>query len=392
MEMAEEELIDRTHSDGQWDFPEEEARIDFVATFRELREAKSTILKITAATLAVAVTVSFYLPARYTSVGSFIPPNLNTSNPIASAIAGQLSSLGGGDLVGGMKSSGDMYAGILRSRSISEKLIKQFDLLRVYRVKKESQAEKILESFTSVTSNSKSSIVTLSVTASSPGLAHDLTASYMDALRETNGRLALGQASQRRLFFEQQLAKEKNDLADAEVELKKTEEQSGLIAPVGQTEAQIRTVAETQAQIAARQVQLAALRQSATEQNADVIRLKSEIADLQNQMAQLQRGNGGGVSIPTARVPAVQLEYVRKLREVKYHEALFEAIAKQYEAARLEESREAPVLQVLDPASYPDTRSSPNRFLIALGGLLLGFILGSVWVLTRHRIPRVAAS
>src|SRR3984957_16351653 len=114
----------------------------------------------------------------------------------------------------------------------------------------------------------------------------------MDVLRETDGRLALGQSSQRRLFFGQQLAKEKDDLEDAEVDLKKTEEVSGLIAPVGQTESEIRTIAETQAQIAIRQVQLAALRQSATEQNPDVIRLQSEIEDLQGQLGRLQNGKG----------------------------------------------------------------------------------------------------
>jgi len=209
----------------------------------------------------------------------------------------------------------------------------------------------------------------------------------MDALRETNGRLALGQSSQRRLFFEEQLANEKNHLEDAEVDFKKTEEQTGLIAPTGQTEAQIRTIAETQAQIAARQVQLAALRQSATEGNPEVVRLRSEIADLQNQLSNLQRGSGKGSSpnIPTSKVPEIQLQYVRKAREVKYHEALFEILAKQYEAARLDEARDAPVLQILDAASYPDTRSSPKRAVIMLVGALLGLIVGCAWVLFKNR-------
>jgi capsule polysaccharide export protein KpsE/RkpR len=313
---------------------------------------------------------------------------------MASALAGQLSALGGGDLLGGVKNPGDLYSGILRSRSIASELVKRFDLMSVYHVKKESQAEKVLGSSTDVTVDIKSSIVTVDVTAKSPVLAHDLASAYMDALREVNGRLALSQSSQRRLFFGQQLAKEKDDLEDAEVELKKTEEQSGLIAPTGQTEVEIGTIAQTQAQIAVREVQLAALRDAATEQNPEVIRLRSEIGDLQGQLFRLQRGSGGesAAAIPTSKVPELQLEYVRKEREVKYHEALFDMLSKQYEGARLDEARDAPLLQMLDPASYPDTKSSPKRMYIMLGGLVFGFLASCVWVLTRERIEALRAS
>ena len=205
--------------------------------------------------------------------------------------------------------------------------------------------------------------------------------------------MALSQSSQRRLFFGEQLAKEKDDLEDAEVELKKTEEQSGLIAPTGQTEAEITTIAETQAQIAVREVQLAALRQSATEQNPEMIRLRSEIDDLQGQLLRLQKGGGNrSGAIPTAKVPELQLDYVRKDREVKYHEALFDMLSRQYEAARLDEARDAPVLQVLDPASYPDMKSAPKRLYYMLGGLLFGLIASCFWVLVRDRLQALRAA
>jgi uncharacterized protein involved in exopolysaccharide biosynthesis len=366
----------------------EESSIDFVALFRTLRRGKRTIFRVSLGFFAIATLVAFVLPFRYTSTVSFIPPNLNNNSSMASALAGQLSAFGGGDLLGGIKNPGDLYAGILKSRSIAGELVKRFDLMHVYRVKKESQAEKELASNTDVTLDIKSSIVTVDVTAKSPALAHDLANAYMDALRETNGRLALSQSSQRRLFFGQQLAKEKDDLEDAEVELKKTEEQSGLILPAGQTEVEITTIAQTQAQIAVREVQLAALRDSSTEQNPEVIRLRSEITDLQGQLSRLQKGSGSKstATIPTSKVPELQLDYVRKEREVKYHEALFDMLSKQYEGARLDEARDAPLLQMLDPASYPDTKSAPKRSYYMLGGLVFGFFASCVWVLTRDRI------
>lgn len=177
---------------------------------------------------------------------------------------------------------------------------------------------------------------------------------YLDALREQNGRLALSDASQRRLFFQEQLEREKNALADAEVDLKKTQEQTGLIAPVGQAQMEIEATAQLRAQIASDEVSLESMKQGATEQNPQVVRLQTEIAGLQGQLKKMQsdpsRREPGTVQLPTAKVLELALEYVRKQREVKYHEALFEMLAKQYEGARLDESREAPLLQVIDRA------------------------------------------
>lgn len=362
--------------------------VNLAEFWQTLRSGWRTILVFAAGFALVALIAAFVLPVLYTSSVSFIPPASSNASAAASAIAGQLSALGAGDLMAG-KGVGDLYAGILKSRSIAGKLVQQFDLKREYHIEKESKAEEKLGSNTEIVVDAKSGLITVSVTASSPQLAHNLAAAYMDALHETNGRLALSQSSQRRLFFGEQLEQEKDNLENAEVELKRTEEQTGLIAPTGQTESEIRTIADTQAQVAVRKVELAALRQSATDQNPEVIRLQSEIGDLEGQMAALQKGQGGSSSlnIPTSKVPQVQLDYVRKEREVKYHETLFEMLARQYEAARLDEARDAPVVQVLDPPSWPDTKSSPRRRLILLGGLGVGLIVGCIWVLARKPSP-----
>lgn len=370
----------------------EESPVLLLSLLSILARSRRTLLAFTSAGLIIGVIIAVLLPARYTSTASFLPPGANNSSG-AAVLAGQLSQLsglGGGaaGLLGGAKTPGDLYVGILKSRSIASELVKRFDLQHVYKVKKESRAEKLLADHSTFDVGLKDSIVTIAVTDSSQTRARDMANAYIDALRETNSRLALSEASQRRLFFGQQLAKEKDDLADAEVDLKRTEEESGLIAPAGQTASEIQTIAQTRAEISVREVELSALRQSATEQNPEVIRLQSEIANLQGQLARMQSGSGqhAGTAIPTSKVPALALEYVRKEREVKYHEALFEMLARQYESARLDEAHEAPLLQILDPADYPDSKSGPPRMLIALGGLLLGLLAGCVRVLLRDRL------
>lgn len=380
-----------------WDLRDSdgESSVDLLEVLRTLWAGWRVVAKVAGVITILSIVTAFVLPVRYTSTASFIPPNNSSAGgSMAATLAGQLSILGGGDILGGAKASGDLYAGILASRSVTSEIVKRFNLVQVYGVKKESKAEKKLENNTSVKVDSKSNIVTVGVTDRSAARARDLTNAYLEILRSTNGRLALGQSSQRRLFFQEQLAKEKDNLEDAEVELKKTEEETGLIAPAGQTESEIRTLAETRGQLAARQVELAALRQSATEQNPEVVRLNSEIQDLQSQLAALQNGKdrGNPAAIPTAKVPQLKLDYVRKEREVKYHETLFEILAKQYEAARLDEARDAPVLQILDPASYPDSKSEPKRLFIVVGGFLVGLMLGCAYVLSRTKVSYLYTS
>ena len=330
----------------------------------------------------LAGTIAFLLPVSYTASASFIPPMSASSSSMA-ALVGQLSTMGSSSLLGGSKTSGDLYVGILKSRSIAGSLVERFHLQSVYKQKKESEAEKTLAAHSEFSVGLKDTIVTISVTDHDAVRARDLANAYLDALRSTSSGLALTENSQRRQFFEQRLALEKDELANAEVALKQTEEKTGLIAPAGQMASELGAVAELRAQIAGREVRLASMRQEDSDDNPDVIRLRSEIASLQSQVAQMQNGSKGqGGSISTAQVPGLELDYVRKAREVKYHETLFDIIAKQYEAARLDEAHD-PTLQLLDRAMVPDTKSGPHRLLIAGGGFLAGLILSVLWVLLR---------
>jgi tyrosine-protein kinase Etk/Wzc len=376
------------------DDQELEELFDIGAVFKVLYRARKTLFLFMGGTCALAIAVGLSMRDSYTSIASFLPPGSGGSSATA-ALAGQLSALSGlsGGSLGGMKSSGDLYVGILKSRSVKSELVKRFDLISLYKMKKESQAEKVLASHSTFDVDTKSSIVTITVTDHSAARAHDLANAYLDALTEKNGQLALTESSQRRLFFGQQLAKEKDDLENAEVALKETEEKTGLIAPAGQTASEIQMIAQTQGLISAKQVELAALRLSATQENPDLIRLESEIQGLQDQLSRLQSGTNKrtGAVIPTSQVPELQLDYVRKEREVKYHEALFEMIAKLYEQARIDEAHNAPLVQVVDSASYPDAKSSPFRSLFALVGLVLGGLLGGAWILLRDRFHRFRA-
>ncbi len=383
---ASEDYFQAAEESRRLDHTSTEDGIDLIEVGFLLWRNKKTILRFTiATTVLTALIVFLVLKPTYTANTVFLPPQ-SLPGSAMSQLAGQLGSLGAVGALGGLsglKSTGDIYIGILSSRTIADTLIKRFDLQSVYKTKRLSDTEAALRDNTKFVSG-KDSLVTISVVDRDPRRAADLANGYLDALYEQNGRLALTESGQRRLFFEQQLAREKDALADAEVELKRTEEQTGIVAPIGQTTSEVEAMQELRAQITSREVELGVLRQSSTEQNPAVVRIQTEIEGLQEHLRKLENDSSkrtpGSVQAPMAKVPEFALEYVRKQREVKYHETLFELLARQYEAARLDESREAPLLQVVDKAIVPDkkigsTQSSSNagwKFLGIPGGCILG--------------------
>ncbi len=273
-----------------------------------------------------------------------------------------------------------MLVGVLQSQTVLRSIVDRFDLRTAFHVKLESDAIKTLLKETKFADGAKDSIVTISVTDKSAIRARDLANAYLDALQRANETFALTESSQRRLFYEQRLEQEKEALANAEVELKKSQEQTGLIQPASQTTIQIDTIAKIRAEITAREVQLASMRQAETDQNPQVVGIRSEISNLQSQLNAMENGTTTADNVPTSQMPELALEVVRKQREVRYHETLFDILAKQYESARMDEMKVGPTLQILDRATLPEAKSGPSRALILFGFVSLGMVLGIVWI------------
>jgi tyrosine-protein kinase Etk/Wzc len=371
----------------------EESDVDLVELIRLMLQNKFVILKFSLGLAVLTAVMVLIMKPYYAGVASFLPPNSMSTG--SSALLGQLGALGmAGSALGGFKDPTLIYVGILESRTVADDLIQQFDLAKIFKTKKLSQTERVLKSHTTISSG-KNSIVVITVKENDPKLAADLANAYLAALHKQNDRIAFTEAGQKRLFFEQQLEKEKDLLAEAEVEMARTQEQSGLIQPGGQAQLQIQTIAQTQAQIASLEIQLAAMSQVATSENPDVIRIKSQIEGLKTQLAKLEnsgaRGGPGNIQVPTSKVPELTLTYVRKARNVKYHEALYELLMRQYESAKLDEAHSAPLVQVVDYAVVPDSKAGPPRTLLTLLAAVLGGFIGVVRVFFRHTM-RISAA
>jgi tyrosine-protein kinase Etk/Wzc len=282
----------------------------------------------------------------------------------------------------GLRNPADLYVGILESRTIADALVNRFHLKEVYGDKYYQKARKHLARRTRIKTG-KDTLIHVEVSDRDPKRAAQLANAYVEELSLRNATVALTDASQRRLFFEGQVAKEKGLLASAEIDLRNTQQVTGLVVPTGQAEALIRSAAQLHAEILSREAQLAGMRTFVSDDNPRYQMVNREIGALRSELATLERGEhvDGTPNLPVGRLPQAGLEYLRRYREVKYHESLYEALAKEYEAARLDEAKAAPMVQVVDSAVLPERRSWPPRTLIILMGAVLGALLSSVGVL-----------
>ncbi len=334
--------------------------------------------------------ISMLLPMRYTGATSVLPPQQSsTGAAFLSQVTGSpgLAALAGSSL--GIKNQMDTYVSMFESRIVEDAMIKRFNLMKLYRVKKLSEARKIFEERSTAVAGLKDGIIRVTVDGPTPEQAAAMANAYVEEFQKLASGVATTEAGQRRLFFDRQLEEEKNHLADAEQELKRTELTTGMVQPDSQSRAMIESAAAIQGQIAAKEVQIRALSSSETKDNPDMVVVRQQLAGLQAQLAQFT-GNTASESdlfVPKGKVPAAALDYVRKLREVKYRETIFQALATQYQLARLDEAKQGAVFQVIDPAVPPDKRSYPHRVILVILSTMLAFSFAcmSVWVLEAIR-------
>ena len=362
-----------------------DAGIDPLEVLAEVFRNSGRILLICLVTAILTSLAVLLIPNKYTGRTRLLPPQQNQS--MASMMLGQLgplAGLAGKDL--NLKNMNDAYVAMLKSRTLAEGIVKEFDLQKRYKSEKLQDALDQLEKNTRVSLN-RDNTIDVEVSDRDPATAAKMTNAYVDGLLRISRNLAITEASRRRLFFESQLKTVRDDLALAESELRKVQERTGLIEPNTQARSIVMAVADLRAQIAAREVQLSAMRTFATENNPDYIQLQREIAALRTQLARLQKDKNlgeGDTQIATKAVPEVGLEFVRKLRDVKYNETLYEVLSKQYEVARIDEAKDAAVIQVLDPAVIPERKSSPQRTLIVLLVTIVTFIVAVMFYAARY--------
>lgn len=343
--------------------------LDIAAT---LAERMKLILGGTILVTAVAVGASYLMPVVYTATTTFMPPQQQQTSA-ASALQ-SLGALAG--IPTGVRAAAEQYVSLMQSANVGYRLVEHFNLQKVYEKQLRSDARAALKQRTNITIGRKDGLISVAVDDTDPQRAADIANRYVEELRRLTSVLAVTEAQQRRVFFEKHLADVRKRLVEAQEAL----QASGFSA--GALKAEPRAAAESYAALKAEamgaEIRLQALRNRMTDAAPEVRQQLATLSALRAQLARAEQNVDKGD----------ETGYVGRFREFKYQETLFELFARQYELAKVDESREGTLIQVVDSATPPEKRSKPERRRIATLAFAAGLLLLSIYVLAQRMWER----
>ncbi len=341
-----------------------------------LLKRKMMILIITFAAVVITAIISLNMTEIYKAETKILPPQPRRAGVSASLLSqfGGAAAIAGNIL--GISGPNALYVGMLNSRSIMDRIVNRFDLMRVYNVKRFMDARNRLSDSVKVNSNVKSRIITISVEDMDPEMAADIANALVEELRNLTRNIAITEAAQRRVFFENHLEKAKELLAMAEEKMARFKAETGALKIDEQAKAVITAISKIKAQIVEKEVQLQVMRTYSTSNNPDLQRVEESLKGFRAELGKLETGQGKQYDplMSTEKMPEIATEYIRILRDLKFRETLYDLFLNQYEAARLDEARDAVIVQVIDKAIPPEIRTRPKRTRMVIIAAFGGFV------------------
>lgn len=371
----------------------QEDSLNFFEYLVAVLKHKDAIIKGTLAAMGVALLASFVIPPAYLAETKILPPTTSGAS-MSSAIAAQMGAMGMSPSGLGIKNTSDLYISLLKTRSVADYVIDKLDLMKTFGVKSRSAARDILGGKLVVRDEKKSGIITVGIQYRDPKMAAQIANAYVEGLQNLNGSLAVTEAAQRRLFFETQLKNAKEALVRSEENLKEFQRRTGTIKIDDEAKAVIGAVSDIRAKISAKEVQLRVMRSYATDENPDYQSLKEEVAALKGELNRFESKTKteDDTAWNVGSMSSMGTEYLRRMREFKYNESLYEILLKQYGSAKLEESRDISIIQVVEYAELPTQKLKPQRKKIVLNtGVLVAFF-SLLLVLGKHQLSKLRIS
>jgi len=362
------------------------------------------LLRAAAYSMAASLLLAFVIPVRYQSVTRLMPPDSQSGSSLGmlAAMAGRSGGGGlasfAGDLLG-VKSSGELFMGILGSQTVQDRLIDQFHLKKAYGDSKIEDARKDLGEHTGISEDRKSGIISISVTDHDPKKAAAMAQAYVHELDHLVSQVSTSSARRERIFLEERLQKVKADLDSAAVRFSDFASKNTAIDIPAQGRAMVEAAATLQGQLIAAQAELSGLQQIYTGNNVRVRATVARINELQKKLEEIGAAGTTGDHkeenplFPSIRkLPILGVTYADLYRQTKIQETVYELLTQQYELAKVQEAKEVPTVKVLDPAIVPTKKSYPPRTEILVFGTILGLVLAMTWIVGETRWDAVDAA
>jgi capsule polysaccharide export protein KpsE/RkpR len=374
-------------------------RSSIFARLGSLLKQRRIILRAAIVGLCLGLIIAFVIPKRYESTTQLMPPDNQSSSGMAMIAALSAKSGAGlaplaGDLLG-VKSSGALFIGILRSTTVEDRLIERFDLRRVYGIKFLQETRIKLAENTGIGEDRKSGIITITVTDRDPNRAAAIAHAYVVELNQLVAELSTSSAHRERVFLEERLTNVKRDLDQASQDFSQFASKNKTIDIKEEARAMLQGAATLEGELIAAEAQLKSLQAIYTDNNVRVRAVQARIQELRSQTQKLGGNNpdkpitlaeSADSTHPTLHnLPLLGVAYADLYRRMQIQETVYETLTQQFELAKVQEAKEIPSVKVLDSANVPEHKSYPPRLLIMLLCTFVGALGATIFVLGKDR-------
>ena len=372
--------------------------LTFMDVINILNKCKISIIKNVFYISFITAIFSFILPKTFTAVAVLMPPGSQQDISILNAFSD--SELPFGGLISKTEEEAMKLIAILKSRTVMETIIKKYNLIEFY---KAENIEEALESLADHVSLEIEEEGTLSIKAHvSTGWLHydkdelkvrelsaEIANEFVNQLDIVNKRLQTEQAVHQRKFLGERYGENLMDLIKAEEKLKQFKENHNIISIESQTRTAIESAAALKNQILINEVQKGVVSRKLKLNHPEIIGIEDEIRELTVKLHEIEYGRDtsenvrGNLFLVLSEIPQIDADLMRLTREVDIQSTLFIYLTQQYEDAKIQEAKNAPTIQLLDPAVTPIKKSSPKRLLMVFIMALITFVFSSIYALIK---------
>ena len=377
---------------------------DLLASFRLLWDNRRWLGRVALLGLVISTVIAFLIPNEYESSVRIMPPDsMSSASTMLAALAGkggansELAIMAGNLL--GLKGTGALYVNLFRSRSVQDRVIDRLNLQKVYGKRYKEDARKKLDGRTDVSEDRKSGVITLEAQDRSPQRARDIAQAYVEELNRVFAQVSTSSARRERIFIEQRLTSVKSDLEDAEKQFSSFASKNTTLDIKEQTKAMVESSAMLEGQLIAAESELQSMQQIYADNNVRVRALRARIDELKRQLIKMRGPDFSRVGDSTQpdelypsirKLPLLGVEWSDLYRRTKIQEKVYELLNQQYEMARIQEAKEIPTVNVVDPADVPEKKSWPPRLGIIVLLTAISVISAMAGVIGLDRLKKLS--
>jgi capsule polysaccharide export protein KpsE/RkpR len=356
-----------------------------------LAQKKKAIILTTFIVSLLTVVYVLVVPQHWVSRAAIKPV---TDSNQGFDLSGALAGLGSTLLGGAMTSSSADFVAVMNSRTFSEDVIRHFDLPTVFKLEDpdslrvmESSVRLLQEQVMRYSVSPETGNIYISAETKDRYLSKEIVDYYIKKIEKYNRTMQKSKGRQKRIFLEKRVTEVENEIERVKTAMQAYQEENKIL----EIEGQIRGAIEMYSTLIEKKIefelQLIANREMYAENSLQIKTIQAGLNEIEKKISEVEHGAGVEYILGFDTIPQVANTFSGLFMQIEIYTKLYEFLYPQLEAARLEEIKDLPTLEIIDTGSIAGYRSKPKRARFCVIMFVLALISSSTVIAVSHYTP-----